>query len=459
MDAKGKEVLGIFLAVVCLLFSFSTVKSYAAEPGFYFRLGSGWSWGQDADFQEDDPTSNPFLYIVFPSAVGGDTLDEIGDSPVVTGGIGYRFCDYFRSDITLSYRWGYELDEWDLAGTSYEADLESKAIMLNGYVDIPLDLGRFRPFIGAGIGVARNKLDDLDWWDSTPASGSIPGGTNTDFAWQVMAGAAIELTDRWSMELGYRYHDAGEFEKDAGFGVTGWYTGSAAGELRAHEAMLEFVCVFGGDKAVAEEPPAIAQPQDSDGDGVYDDRDRCPGTPSGVAVDAWGCPLDTDKDGIFDYLDKCPGTPAGVKVDANGCPLDSDGDGVYDHEDQCPKTPKGAAVDQRGCWVLKGVNFDTNKADIKPGSYKVLDDAVDVLKKNPQLKLEVQGHTDNRGSAQYNQQLSEKRAKSVVDYFVSKDIEKSRMNSAGYGLTKPAASNDTPEGRAQNRRVELKPIY
>ena len=109
--------------------------------------------------------------------------------------------------------------------------------------------------------------------------------------------------------------------------------------------------------------------------------------------------------------------------------------------------------------MLTGVNFDTNKADIKPGSYQVLDDAVDVLKKNPQVKLEVRGHTDNRGSAKYNQQLSEKRAKSVVDYFVSKGIEQTRMKSAGYGLTKPAASNDTPEGRAQNRRVELKPIY
>jgi len=210
---------------------------------------------------------------------------------------------------------------------------------------------------------------------------------------------------------------------------------------------------FGGETKGAAE-----QPRDSDGDGVYDDRDRCPRTPSGVTVDRSGCPLDTDGDGVYDYLDKCPDTPKRVKVDKKGCPLDTDGDGVYDYMDKCPGTPQGASVDQRGCWVLKGVNFDTAKWDIKPEGHEVLNEAVDILKKNPSLHLEIQGHTDNRGSAEFNQQLSEKRANAVMEYFIDKGISKSRVSATGYGLSKPAASNDTPAGRAQNRRVELKPV-
>jgi len=199
-------------------------------------------------------------------------------------------------------------------------------------------------------------------------------------------------------------------------------------------------------------------PLDTDGDGVYDYLDQCPGTPKGVKVDSNGCPLDTDGDGVYDYLDKCPGTPKGVKVDSNGCPLDTDGDGVYDYLDQCPGTPKGAKVDNRGCWVLKGVYFDTAKWSIKPESYPVLDEVADVLKRNPGVKIEVQGHTDNVGKAQYNQTLSEKRAKSVTDYLVNRGVRSLQLSYRGYGLQRPIATNDTPEGRAKNRRVELTPL-
>lgn len=89
--------------------------------------------------------------------------------------------------------------------------------------------------------------------------------------------------------------------------------------------------------------------KDSDMDGVYDSRDECPGTPSGVTVAINGCPEDNDRDGVADYLDKCPNTPTGVKVDATGCPLDSDKDGVADYEDKCPNTPAGVKVDAAGC--------------------------------------------------------------------------------------------------------------
>jgi OOP family OmpA-OmpF porin len=199
-------------------------------------------------------------------------------------------------------------------------------------------------------------------------------------------------------------------------------------------------------------------PLDSDGDGVADTMDKCPNTPKGVAVDAKGCALDSDGDGVADDMDKCPNTPKGATVDAKGCPLDSDGDGVYDYLDKCPNTPKGAPVDARGCWVLKGVKFDTAKWDIKPEGYGVINEAVDTLKTNPSLKLEVQGHTDNRGAAGYNQDLSEKRAKAVMNYMLEKGIANARLTFVGYGFSKPATSNATAEGRALNRRVELKPL-
>jgi OOP family OmpA-OmpF porin len=123
-------------------------------------------------------------------------------------------------------------------------------------------------------------------------------------------------------------------------GVT--YTFGGAKQARMIEP--EVVAVRAAEPEAA---PKVSM--DSDGDGVVDDLDKCPGTPAGVKVDADGCSLDSDKDGVYDYLDKCPGTPLGVKVDKNGCPLDSDKDGVYDYLDKCPGTPFGVKVDKDGC--------------------------------------------------------------------------------------------------------------
>jgi OOP family OmpA-OmpF porin len=221
----------------------------------------------------------------------------------------------------------------------------------------------------------------------------------------------------------------------------------SADQLDSSRAMADFV------KKVF-----LAKCLDSDGDGVYDHSDKCPNTPKGVKVDIKGCPLDSDGDGVYDYLDQCPNTPKGVKVDAKGCPLDTDGDGVYDYLDKCPGTPKGAIVDERGCWVLGGVLFDTAKWSIKNQYYPVLEEVVSVLKANPSLKLQIAGHTDSRASKEYNQKLSENRAKAVKEYLVKRGIKPGRLTSKGYGLSMPIAPNDTPEGMVKNRRVELTPI-
>ena len=201
---------------------------------------------------------------------------------------------------------------------------------------------------------------------------------------------------------------------------------------------------------------------DTDGDGVFDYLDKCPNTPNVAKVDMSGCPLDSDGDGVADFLDKCPDTPAGAEVDKQGCPIstvkDSDGDGIEDADDKCPGTPKGAAVTMQGCWVIEGLLFNSGKSTIKAESEAGLNDIVRILKSNPDLKLEIQGHTDSTGSLAVNNRLSRQRAQAVKDYMVKKGIATDRLTAVGFGPAKPVAPNDTVAGRAQNRRVELKPM-
>ncbi len=213
------------------------------------------------------------------------------------------------------------------------------------------------------------------------------------------------------------------------------------------------------------QPPApecgdVVAVADSDGDGVPDDRDRCPGTPAGAQVDADGCPLDSDGDGVYDGLDQCPDTPRGAVVDTRGCPLDSDGDGVYDGLDQCPDTQAGAKVDSRGCEIpavitLSGVTFEVNTANLRPESRSVLNEMATQLKANPTVKVEVAGHTDNTGEAAYNLDLSQRRAEAVRDYLIAQGVPAAQLTARGYGETSPVADNSTRAGRQQNRRVEL----
>lgn len=199
-------------------------------------------------------------------------------------------------------------------------------------------------------------------------------------------------------------------------------------------------------------------PQDTDADGVPDMADVCPGTPREIPVDRKGCPADSDQDGVYDHLDDCPKTPSSVSVDTRGCPVDSDLDGVPDYLDACPDTPRGASINERGCWVITGAHFDPGKWQIKQGLYPLLDEIVTILKGNPSLRVEIQGHTDNTGSEAHNLVLSHRRACAVMDYLVSKGVDSTRLFAGGYGSSKPVASNKTIHGRAKNRRVELVPI-
>jgi OOP family OmpA-OmpF porin len=199
-------------------------------------------------------------------------------------------------------------------------------------------------------------------------------------------------------------------------------------------------------------------PLDSDGDGVVDSQDRCPDSPRGSRVNSSGCALDSDNDGVTDDRDRCPTTPRGAAVNSNGCQLDSDGDGVVDGNDNCPATPRGQAVNEKGCHIifsLEGVNFATNSAELTQEAVTKLNLAVEMLTENLSTNVRVEGHTDNTGAESYNQDLSQRRAESVVDNLVSRGIDRSRMTPMGMGEGSPVASNDTADGRAQNRRVDF----
>jgi OOP family OmpA-OmpF porin len=136
---------------------------------------------------------------------------------------------------------------------------------------------------------------------------------------------------------------------------------------------------------------------------------------------------------------------------------DSDGDGVYDDEDQCPGTPTGAKVNAVGCWTLDNLLFDFDKAEIKSAGYPRLDAIIGIMEKNPTMSVELQGHTDNVGTEAYNMDLSMRRSNSVAAYLVEKGIARNRLATTGFGFKSPVALNGTTFGRSLNRRVELHP--
>lgn len=191
------------------------------------------------------------------------------------------------------------------------------------------------------------------------------------------------------------------------------------------------------------------------------------GGASAPAAPKVAAPADSDKDGVVDSQDRCPGTPMGTPVDANGCEMvmDADNDGVADAQDQCPGTSAGAKVDEKGCYIVitetreqqLRVNFENASFVVTQDSYSEIESVAQFMREYPLTKVVLEGHTDDRGSEAYNQQLSEKRAAAVAKVLVDRfGIDQSRVSSEGYGESQPLVSNDTAENRAKNRRVTAK---
>ncbi len=309
----------------------------------------------------------------------------------------------------------------------------------------------------AGIGYMM-KLGDWPWLGNGPSL-RIEARYRTD---KYSQGEAGNFANLFGTSGGRTYHD----------GVFG----------------LGLLIPLGADPSASpkveepDEPDAqiiITQP-DSDGDQIPDEMDDCPDTPQGAVINARGCEHDTDKDGVPNSHDACPGTPAGSAVGSDGCQIDSDSDGVIDDIDQCPNSPAGAAVmadgcalrndcripspgqkiDAQGCAtgavILKGVAFETGSADLTSAAKAVLDDVATAIGAADGIRIEVAGYTDNVGDDQYNEKLSQLRANAVKIYLQRKGVDSKVLIAKGYGETRPLASNETEEGRANNRRVELR---
>jgi len=195
---------------------------------------------------------------------------------------------------------------------------------------------------------------------------------------------------------------------------------------------------------------------DKDGDTVIDKSDACPDVKGLASLK--GCP-DADGDAITDKEDACPNEPGPLSL--KGCP-DRDHDGVADKDDKCPdvtglKQFEGCVPDvvKKFTGSIKGINFETGSAKILKSSNATLDKAVAVLNDFPELKLRIEGHTDDVGDDASNMTLSQDRAASVRQYMIEKGIDSRRLVAQGYGETKPIADNKTSKGRAANRRIEF----
>ena len=351
----------------------------------------------------------------------GDKRD-LSESDTYGVGIEYRFrphwaveAVYSRADVDRKYNSGEsEFDEVRVDGLYYFAG-QDKA---------------WNPYVSVGAGHAD--------FGSGPAGLRTPGTDHDETRVNVGAGVRYNISDMISLRADLReFHgiDESTFDTMASLGLS----------FAFHRTT---------------EKPA---PADADNDGVPDTRDQCPNTPASVQVDSNGCELDNDNDGVANSKDQCPNTPAGAQVNSRGCELDSDNDGVVNSKDQCPNTAAGVEVDENGC---EGVTDTIETINLRvqfPLNSSVIDDAYDLeirqvaefMEEHPGTTVEIAGHTDNTGKAEYNRFLSQRRAEAVAERLVSAlGVDPDRVSAVGYGEAEPIATNDTPAGRAQNRRVE-----
>ncbi|MET1254762.1 OmpA family protein [Aliikangiella maris] len=314
-------------------------------------------------------------------------------------------------------------------------------------------------FVGLGsqmtnhwsLGVEFTSLDTNRSWNNGPAFDTnffsvvshyrYQPRNEDSFFWKTGVGRYTEVPnsdDRLSARLGAGY--------DFAFSEKASFTLGADALVGLNKSRLDWVPYlavnyFFGDTGSAPAPAPAPQPvktvqnepQDSDRDGVADNLDQCPNSRSGVSVDRKGCELDTDNDGVVNSLDQCQQTPMGAKVDASGCRI----------------------ALKEDVSITLNVQFANNSNEITDAYRNDIKRVADFMRQYPDTRVTIEGHTDSRGSAQYNQQLSEKRAKAVMDYLIAEfSVAANRIRAVGKGEESPIASNDTAEGRKENRRVQ-----
>jgi len=368
-------------------------------------------------------------------------------------------------DDTFSYRThaSYNANRW--LGAELAFDFAPKEINqvtvtqlhLGGVVNL-MNHSWLVPFAGAGVTFASTLPDE--------------GEKESDMGVNAMAGVKLYPWKRLGLRIDARYvarFDSEQTESDLIAGVGVFYIHGESTEE------VELVLDTDGDGFIDPEDkcrttPGVASADgcpDEDGDTITDAEDACPKVAGPVALG--GCP-DQDGDLIVDKKDRCPTVPGLEKYE--GCP-DADEDTVADYPgdqgDRCPKIPGDPAYG--GCpappapealarftGVMQGITFEKDKAVIRSKSFSVLNEAVAELRKYPHVIVLIEGHTSAEGGDDHNLELSKRRAEAVKTYMISKGLDASRLETQGFGRSRPIASNETKKGRKQNRRIEFKPL-
>jgi outer membrane protein OmpA-like peptidoglycan-associated protein len=419
--------------------------------------------------------------------------------------------DHWSLELALRYGWvrpgvasPAEQARWSLSGENGLYTVIWQPWLGLRYLVLPER--RLSPFIGVSLGWTSWSVKDQRGKDGPGLSPDGPVLTGYDedgnlkqldaanFTSSLAIGAEFFLSPDWALDFGTRWHlllgnnldnigysatqsilvDANSSLVEGFLGVThffGSYDSDRDGIPNRTDA-----CPRAREDFDGYEDTDGCPDRDNDLDGLADAVDRCPNEPEDYDgfADEDGCPdPDNDGDGVADTADQCPDEAEDRDgfADSDGCPdPDNDGDGVADVSDECQDTPAGVRVDAKGCppeievtpfdapMVLEGVNFQSGNDTLTPESMTVLRNMAESLLGHPTIQVEIQGHTDDAGSAEANRELSFRRAVAVRSTLIQMGVDPARMTAVGFGEDFPIAPNTTPEGRAKNRRVEIRRI-
>ncbi|MEQ7798444.1 OmpA family protein [Pedobacter sp. ASV1-7] len=290
-------------------------------------------------------------------------------------------------------------------------------------------------FITAGYGIAAyNPI--VDGVDKKGTFGDDGDKDNIKEAYiPVGAGIKFKVSDRVSFNLGYTMHFMDTDNLDGT-----WANGSSNKDKFSYGyAGLEFSLGSSSKPNLDWVNPLALMYDELKDPSLRNEVEALKTRVSAVEKSVEDLKKDSDGDGVADQFDKCPGTPAGTAVDGSGCPL--------------PKAPEPTALNQGNLTGFETINFEFNSSVLKTESYPTLDKLSSVLRENGG-KVTVNGYASSEGTAAYNLKLSKDRANSVKTYLVNSGVNSSQVVTKGFGEANPIASNDTEEGRIQNRRVE-----
>lgn len=427
-EPLGMKTPAIALTAACLC-----APLFAAEPepysNWYFSMSALSNLSlDDGSFDVDTPPTSLATILNFPLLDTGGLLtltpgtsnsfatsyDE--DSNAVRFSLGKNFRQRYRLELEYSESVN-DINEVGSVDASGELRIES--FFANGWLDFRPGKS-WQPYIGLGVGQSRIALGDT-----------------FDDAVTYQAGAGVSWTPIpiLTLDLGYRHIESDEVELE-------FDNGQLNSEFSGNAIALNIRFNFFASRRARSIDQLPASRTDAE--------------PECLAGSSCS---DIDQDGLTDDRDQCPDTRIGTAINVEGC-ADRDGDNVADIRDQCPDTPRGSPVMSNGCAaqqsaILQGVNFEFGSAQLTFSAKLILNRVAEALQRSPDFAIDIQGHTDDRGSDETNNRLSEDRARQVAAYLISRGINPERLNSKGMGEGAPIANNSTADGRATNRRVEI----